>query len=119
MSVLQEFDDLSIWKKGDQRAPHKPLLILYALGRWQRGLPEVTFLETELELTALLREFGPPRRSDHPEQPFWRLPNDGVWNVTAPAGLATKKRGHIPLVTALRSPDVHAGFSDEVKAAFA
>ena len=119
MSVLQEFDDLSIWKKGDQRAPHKPLLILYALGRWQRGLPEVTFLETERDLTALLREFGPPRRSDHPEQPFWRLQSDGVWTVKAPPGLATKKRGDIPLVTALRSADVHAGFSDDVKAAFA
>ena len=117
MSILQKFDDLSIWKKGDQRAPHKPLLILYALGRWQRGLPEVTFLEAERDLTALLREFGPPRRSDHPEQPFWRLQNDGVWTVTAPADLATKKRGDIPLVTALRSADVRAGFSDDVKAA--
>src|ERR1022692_4680049 len=117
--VVQRFDDLSIWKKGDQRAPQKPLLILYALGRWQRGLPEVTFLEAEADLTALLREFGPPRRSDHPEQPFWRLQNDGVWTVTVPAGLATKKRGDIPLVTALRSADVHAGFSDDVKAALA
>src|SRR5947208_12307179 len=96
-AVLKRFDDLGVWKKGDQRAPHKPLLILYALGRWQRGFPEVTFLETERDLTALLREFGPPRRSDHPEQPFWRLQNDGVWTVTAPAGLATKKRGDIPL----------------------
>jgi hypothetical protein len=25
--VLERFDDLSIWKQGDQRAPHKPLLV--------------------------------------------------------------------------------------------
>lgn len=37
--VLQRFDDLGIWKQGDQRAPHKPLLVLYALGRWQAGWP--------------------------------------------------------------------------------
>jgi putative restriction endonuclease len=33
--VLQRFDQLNIWKQGDQRAPHKPLLVLYALG--ERG----------------------------------------------------------------------------------
>ena len=42
------------------------------------------FREAEPELTALLREFGPPRKSDHPEQPFWRLQRDGVWVVNAP-----------------------------------
>jgi hypothetical protein len=30
----QKFDDLGVWKSGEKRAPHKPLLILYALGRW-------------------------------------------------------------------------------------
>jgi predicted restriction endonuclease len=68
-TILQRFDDLGIWKQGDQRAPHKPLLVLYALGRWQRGQTDVTFRQAEPELTALLREFGPSRRSDHPEQP--------------------------------------------------
>lgn len=68
-AIIKRFDALSVWQQGDQRAPHKPLLVLYALGRWQRGLAEVTFREAEAEpeLAALLREFGPPRRSDHPE----------------------------------------------------
>ncbi|MSQ97261.1 MAG: hypothetical protein EXR98_22280 [Gemmataceae bacterium] len=78
---------------------------------------EVTFLEVERDLTILLQEFGPSRRSDHPEQPFWRLQNDGVWVVQAPKKLATKKRGDIPLVTALRSNNARAGFTDDVKAA--
>ena len=86
-AVIRRFDDLAVWRQGDQRAPHKPLLVLYALGRWQRGLAEVTYREAEPELTILLREFGPPRRSDHPEQPFWRLQRDGVWTLRAPAGL--------------------------------
>ena len=59
-------------------APHKPLLVLYALGRWQAGQKDVAFRQAETDLTALLREFGPPRKSDHPEQPFWRLQRDGV-----------------------------------------
>jgi putative restriction endonuclease len=36
-SIPQQFDQLSTWSRGDQRAPHKPLLILYALGRWAAG----------------------------------------------------------------------------------
>jgi putative restriction endonuclease len=88
--VLRLFDAINVWRQGDQRAPHKPLLILYALGRWQRGLKEVTFREAGPELTDLLRRFGPPRKSDHPDQPFWRLQNDGVWVVQTPAPLPLK-----------------------------
>ena len=50
--ILHRFDDLSIWKQGAQRAPHKPLLVLYALGPWQQGQAEVTFREAEPDLTA-------------------------------------------------------------------
>src|SRR5262249_20183737 len=116
-SILSRFDDLNTWKQWDQRAPHKPLLVLYALGRWQQGKAEVSYKEAEPELTALLREFGPPRKSDHPEQPFWRLQRDGVRAVHAPADLPLKTGDDIPRVTALRSHDVRAGFSPEVQAA--
>lgn len=34
--VLQIFDRIRVWQQGDKRAPHKPLLILLALGRLQR-----------------------------------------------------------------------------------
>src|SRR5512144_210248 len=115
--TLKRFDDLSVWKQGDQRAPHKPLLVLYALGRWQRGLTGVTFLEAEPFLTDLLREFGPPRKSDHPEQPFWRLQRDGVWTVHAPANLSLKTGDDIPRIGELRSHDVRAEFSPDVQAA--
>jgi predicted restriction endonuclease len=58
-------------------------------------------------------------KSDHPEQPFWRLQRDGVWTVHAPAGLALKTGDVIPRVTALRSHDVRAGFSADVQTALA
>ena len=35
--LKDKINNLSIWKKGDQRAPHKPLLILYALSRFNAG----------------------------------------------------------------------------------
>src|SRR5262245_5304919 len=115
--ILRRFEKINIWKKGDQRAPHKPLLILYALGRWQRGLKEVTFLEAEPVLTDLLRRFGRPRKSDHPEQPFWRLQRNKVWMVHAPPGLPLKMGQDIPQIGGLRSPEVRAEFTPDVQAA--
>jgi putative restriction endonuclease len=53
-TVLTQFDAPNTWKQGDQRAPHKPLLILYALGRWQQGKAEIAYGEAEPDLTALL-----------------------------------------------------------------
>src|SRR5262245_6899680 len=116
-TILKRFDEPSIWKQGDQRAPHKSLLVLYALGRWQRGQADVPFRQAEPDLTALLREFGPPRKSDHPEQPFWRLQRDGVWVVDAPSSLPRKTGDTIPRVGSLRAPGVCGAFSPEVQAA--
>jgi putative restriction endonuclease len=117
--ILRRFDKLRIWErtKGSERAPHKPLLVLYALGRWQRGLTEVGFREAEKDLKNLLREFGPPRKSDHPEEPFWRLKNDDVWTVHAPEGLIMKAGHPVPRITELRSHNVKAGFSGDVQTA--
>jgi putative restriction endonuclease len=73
-AILSQFDGLNVWSRGGQRAPHKPLLVLYALGRWQRGDEgDIPYREVDRDLTALLKEFGPPRQSYHPEYPFWRL----------------------------------------------
>ncbi len=117
--ILRRFESLKVWKRSGECAPHKPLLVLYALGRWQRGLTDVSFREAEKDLKELLREFGPTRKSDHPEEPFWRLQNDEVWTVHAPAGLILKAGHPIPRITELRSYNVRAGFSVDVQAALA
>jgi putative restriction endonuclease len=116
-AILQRFDNLNVWKKQGEHAPHKPLLVLYALGRWQRGLSEVSFHEAEKDLKELLMEFGPPRKSYHPEEPFWRLQHDDVWTVHAPDGLALKAGHNIPRITELRSHNVKAEFSGDVRTA--
>ncbi|QDU47382.1 hypothetical protein Mal52_59110 [Symmachiella dynata] len=81
-AVLAKFDSLNVWKKGDQRAPHKPLLVLYALARWQQGEPNISFETAAPVLTELLQEFGPDRKTYHPELPFFHLQSDGVWKMT-------------------------------------
>lgn len=82
-SVLNKIDNLRIAKRYGQYAPHKPLLILYALGELSRGHEAVPFRTLNDSLTRLLEEFGPRRAHHHPEYPFWRLQNDGLWVVTA------------------------------------
>lgn len=89
--------DLHTWKKGGQRAVHKPLLTLMLLARAEAGLPgEVRFAEIEKDLARHLREFGPTRKSYHPEFPFWHLQTDGFWKVHDARALQKKTGGNSP-----------------------
>jgi putative restriction endonuclease len=116
-ALLARFDSLNVWSRGDQRAPHKPLLVLLALGRWSQGEEEaVPFQEIDPSLTALLKEFGPPRQSYHPEYPFWRLQNDGVWVVQSDTPMKTRQSNSDPPKSELLAHHARAGFSPEVQA---
>lgn len=80
--LKERIEKLSIWKKGGVRAPHKPLLILHALARLQNKSPQyMSYKDVRGKLTDLLREFGPVRKSYHPEEPFVRLRSDGIWTL--------------------------------------
>jgi putative restriction endonuclease len=117
-SLLRLFDNLNVWRRGYQRAPHKPLLVMYALGRWSRGeTADIHFQQVEADLTPLLKEFGPPRQSYHPEYPFWRLQRDGVWVVHASGPLTPRKGNTDPKKSDLLSTNAAGGFSPEVQAA--
>ncbi|HJN77839.1 MAG TPA: hypothetical protein QGF58_28240, partial [Myxococcota bacterium] len=110
--VLDLFRNLKVWKKGDQRAPHKPLLVLMALARLQGGGERLwSFEDINPLLHELLVEFGPgDRKSVHPEYPFWYLRNDGVWEVPDAATLARR------VAHRKRSKDIPKGVLLEMKA---
>jgi putative restriction endonuclease len=74
--INELFEKISIWKSSGQRAPHKPLLLLYALGQYQQGNKKLSFKDLDKPLTDLLIRFGPNRKAYHSEYPFWRLQND-------------------------------------------
>ena len=85
---LNKVASLRTWERDGVRAPHKPLLLLLALGRLQKhGTSRVSFEEVAEPLRDLLREFGPPRRSFHPELPFFHLQTDGLWQLDADLGI--------------------------------
>ncbi len=90
------------WSRGHERAPHKPLLLLLALGRIQRGESrELLYAEIDEPLRGLLEKYGPTRSSYHPEYPFWYLQNDGVWHVAEAASFNKKQGGRSPAKSTL------------------
>ncbi|MBZ0270329.1 HNH endonuclease [bacterium] len=95
--LLERIAAVNVWQRRDERAPHKPLLLLYVLGRCSRGLgSEVPYAEVDEALGKLLRDFGPPRQSFHPEYPFWWLRTDGLWVVESEGELQPRKSGNNP-----------------------
>jgi len=83
-SILDKFDQIKPWKRGHERAPHKPLLILYAIGEYLNGKKEISFYEANPKLKKLILEFGPQRKIIKTEYPFVRLSNDSVWELNQP-----------------------------------
>jgi putative restriction endonuclease len=80
--VLDLFANVRCFEARGERAPNKPLLLLYALGRLQsEGLVRLSYAETHDPLARLLRQFGSPRQKVHPEAPFGRLAADGLWDL--------------------------------------
>ena len=92
--------------------------MLYALGRWARGeRGDIPFRDVDHDLTPLVKEFSPPRQSYHPEYPFWRLQNDGVWGAHADVPLKARKGNTDPPKGELLAHDARGAFSPEVQAA--
>ncbi len=84
--VIRRFESLrQAPRVGGGRAPHKPLLALYLLGRIQQsaraaGTPMVVpYASAEPVVSALITEFGPPGRDAHRAAlPFFHL-DRSVW----------------------------------------
>lgn len=89
--LFDKVDGLRMGKRHGQYAPHKPLLLLHALGELSRGKEALSFRDIDAPLTRLLKDFGPQRARHHPEYPFWRLQNDGLWKVTADVPVQTRQ----------------------------
>jgi len=105
---------INIGRSHGRRAPHKPLLLLLALGRIHRGEPRlVSYREIERQLKELLRNFGKPNITLHPEQPFGRLCNDALWEIPCHETLSRTASGDY-LVGDLRDHDAHGGFPEAI-----
>lgn len=112
--IIQKFQNLNVWKNGEQRAVHKPLLALYAIGKLLRGESRLTsYTDIDTNLPKLLQEFGPWRDRHSAHFPFWRLQNDEVWEVTN-ADQIRQTSGGDAYVTDLKKYGVPGGFPEAI-----
>lgn len=80
-ALLERFSRVTVFKAGGKRAPHKPLLLLIALSRVQRGDGRLApYAEIKEALEPLLRWLWPSGQA-HAHYPFWHLRSDGLWEV--------------------------------------
>jgi hypothetical protein len=115
-SFLGTLGSLKVTTLPDGRsAPHKPLLVLFALGRAQQGLVRLTpFAELESPLRTLMSAVGVSSEDPLPD-PYWRLQNDGdVWEVCDGAGpLRDRYPGTDPPARAVLNGS-NGGFTEDV-----
>lgn len=114
--VLEAFGQLKTGSRSGQRLPHKPLLVLLALGRWARGDHNpIPFADIEKSLTVLLQTYG-PSGAGNPQEPFWRLRRDGVWELGGIERLAAPEAVAPPGLKDLRA-GATGRFSEDVRQA--
>ncbi len=118
IDVLDAFDKIRRAQRAGVYAPHKPLLILLALSRVQRGEPRlVAFAAVEPLLKRLLTEFGPSGAGKSRHYPFWHLATDGsgaLWQLSGPRDILKRPAAATPGLTELRTHHIEGGFSADI-----
>lgn len=96
---------------------HKPLLLLWALGRAAAGKQRlVGFADVEPELNTLFKKYGVSMK---PVYPWWRLENDILggppgnrfWEADKPEGILHRLPDKEPTLDETRRLNVRAGFT--------
>ena len=109
-NFLRRLDQVLVYKKGDQRAPHKPLYILFCIASLQHGLPRLQKFENVSQaLGEALRRYGPKVAFVHPEYPFWRLQHDHLAVVEVDGPLEIRLSNDDPKVSSLRKQNARGG----------
>ena len=98
-----------------RHSPHKPLLLLLAIGRHLNGEDRlVSFKEIEDRLKGLISQFGLPDSRDNAHYPFWRLRNDDrLWEIDRPE-LVRMTSARQAYVSDLREHGVRGGLTQDV-----
>ena len=92
--LLQRIQTLRVASRHGRRSPHKPLLLLLAIGRHLNGQNgPATFEDIEGELNGLIRRYGLPNSRENAHYPFWHLQNDELWEIDRPNLVGTSASG--------------------------
>ena len=100
---------------GSRRTPHKPLVLLFALGQVAPHRQRlVLYSDLEEHVNALLEAYGTPSNKKTAVYPFrWLLTTHGLWEIPDFKNLRLNRSGDLS-VTELRRRRVMGGFTQEV-----
>lgn len=109
-AFLDRVERVTVYKRGHERAPHKPLYLLQCIAAVQQGLPRMQpFTSIEKMLREALIRFGLSTRSVAPQYPFWRLQNDGLAVVEPSGPYEIRKQASDPTKKSLVANNAHGG----------
>lgn len=118
--ILALFEKIRVFQRNEQRAVHKPLLVLFNLGRIARGEPRmVEYAQADAPLKQLLIEFGPSSSPNSRHYPFWHLATGSqgkLWDLDGPPRILDRAPGATPNMGELRESHVKGGFPAELDA---
>ena len=104
--LLKKLNTIKVNTRQGRRSPHKPLLLLLTIGRQLNGETIApTWEEIEPEIKSLIRHYGLPDSKDNGHLPFWRLQNDGIWQVDRPDQVRKTASGD-PYISDLRQKEI-------------
>jgi putative restriction endonuclease len=109
-SFFDRIERINVFKKGNLRAPHKPLYLLLCLSALQKGLPRLMpYSEIEITLSEAINRFGPSASTVSPQYPFWRLQSDELAEVSPAGPYVLRSKDKEPTKTSLLEQDAHGG----------
>lgn len=112
--LLSRIQKIRVNSRRGRRSPHKPLLLLLAIGRQLNGYERLaTFKDIEGDLNGLIRRFGLPDSRENAYHPFWHLRNDGIWQIDRPELVKVNAAGHAT-ISDLREYEIRGGLEEEV-----
>ena len=112
--LLKRVQTIRVGTRHGRRSPHKPLLLLLAIGRHFNGYERLaTFGDLEVDLNKLIRRFGLPGSRENAYHPFWHLRNDGLWEIDRPELVRMTTAGH-SYISDLREHGIRGGLAKSV-----
>lgn len=112
--VVRLFEGINCARIGDGFAPHKPIVVLLLLEMLAVGHENrFAYREFDQSLRRLLEKYGSPSAAGARSEPFWRLPNDGVFAVSSVYSALIDSR-RTPTPTQLLEHDAVVTMPDEL-----
>ncbi len=113
-TIIELFDRIKPFKRNGVISPHRPLLVLYAIGKLINNEQRIhTYAEIEESFGKLLKKFGPRKTNKGTHDPFWRLKKYCVWFVTNADSIEEDVSGNVK-PRELHDNNVSGGFHEAI-----